>query len=191
METSTAITIYVSAASDLRVERDILARTIAELPVSVAWRIQQTPAEGEPVDLDCLRQADVHILVMGGDIRAPVGMERHVTRSAGRPSYAFLKRDVIRTPAGRVFAQQPELSWRAFDDPPDLAAQVRWVLSEHLVRHAPRYALMPGKVELLQALQQNQAEEDERAEGQGADHSAVIISRDRFVPREGKPIDES
>jgi hypothetical protein len=189
MEANAPVTIYISAASDLRVERDILARTIAELPVSVAWRIQQTPAEGESVDLDSLQEADVHILVMGGDIRAPVGLERDLTRRANRPFYAFLKRDVIHTPAGRVFAKQSEVGWRGFADAQDLSRQVRGILSEHLVRHAPRYALTPGEVELLQALQRSEAEEDEQTEGRGADHSAVILSRDRFVPREGKLID--
>jgi hypothetical protein len=190
MDASTPVTIYISAAPDLRVERDMLARTIAELPISLAWRIQQTPAEGESVDRESLRQAEVHILIMGGDIRAPVGLEHDIVQHVGRPAFAFLKRDVIRTPAGRVFAKQPDISWRPFVDARDLSRQVQHVLSEHLVRHAPRYALTPDEVESLRALLHDEAEGEEPAEGRGADHSAVVLSRDRFVPHEGKLVDE-
>lgn len=191
MEANAPATIYISAASDLRTERDTLARTIAELPVTVAWRIQQTPGEGEHVELDALREAGACILVMGSDIRAPVGLEHDMARRAGRPVYAFLKRGVIHTPAGREFARQSDIEWRAFADARDLSRQVRRVLSEHLVRHAAHYALTSSEVERLQALLRDDVPNEESAEGRGADHSAVILSRDRFMPRDGTLIDES
>jgi hypothetical protein len=76
MSTDQPTTIYISAASDLMAEREALARMIAALPVTLAWRIVQTPvADVDPLDLEALGSADLYFLVMGSDIRAPVGLE--------------------------------------------------------------------------------------------------------------------
>lgn len=181
------VTIYISAASDLTAERDALARMIADLPVTLAWRIAQTPGEGESLDREAAQAADLHLLVMGTDIRAPVGLEWALVKRAGRPTVAFLKQDVVRTPAGQVFVNQARLSWRRFTDTADLSRQVQRVLAEHLLRHAVQYALTPVEVEQLEALRAAEAdtEAEKPAGGEVADHSAVILSRERFVPSEG------
>lgn len=184
------MTLYISAAADLTVERDAVARMIAELPVTLTWRIVQTPANAEPLDREAVQAADLHFLVMGADIRAPVGLEWAIACRAGRPSVAFLKHDVVRTPAGQVFINQAGLTWRRVTDAADLSRQVQRVLAEHLLRHAIRYALTPVEVEKLEALRAADAEATEKpAEGKGADRSAVILSRERFVPSEGVTID--
>ena len=106
MGQDTAVTIYISAATDLRMERDALARMIAELPVTVVWRVFQTPSGTEPLDVEALQDADLHVVILGGDLRAPVGLELRQVQRAGRPSVAFLKHDVARTPAGQVFVNE-------------------------------------------------------------------------------------
>jgi hypothetical protein len=69
------ILLYISAASDLALEREVLSRAIVEIPTSLAWRIKQTPVGDEALDLEAVAVADVHLLLFGGDIRAPVGAE--------------------------------------------------------------------------------------------------------------------
>jgi hypothetical protein len=76
MSPNAPVTIYISAASDLMAERETLARMIAELPVTLAWRIAQTPvSQTDSLDTEALQVADLHFLLMGTDIRAPVGLD--------------------------------------------------------------------------------------------------------------------
>ena len=91
--------LYISAASDLEHERDILGRAVTEVPVTLAWRIVQTPLHGDPPDMQAVAQADLYLLLLGGDIRAPVGLEWQVARRAGRTPVLFLKQGAPRTPA--------------------------------------------------------------------------------------------
>lgn len=190
MSQENAVTIYISAASDLRIERDVLARTIAELPVSVVWRVVQTPIASEPLNVEALHDADVHVLIIGSDIRAPVGLElRHVQR-ARRPSIAFLKHDVARTPAGQVFINETQLDWRRFDSAHDLRRQLQHIVARHLLRHATRYVLSPQDVDQLESLLADDDDGSEQNEEQGgAGNSAVILSRERFRPSDGIEID--
>jgi hypothetical protein len=192
MSTDRPMTIYVSAAPDLMAEREMLARMIAALPVTLAWHIAQTPVtDADSLDLEALQIADLHLLVMGSDIRAPVGLEWHIVRRVGRPSSAFLKRDVPRTPAGQVFIHHAGVIWRPFSDAGDLSRQVRQMLAEYLVRHAAHYALTPDEVAQLEALRTADTPAEQPAQGEEAGHSAVILSRERYVPGEGTIVDES
>lgn len=188
MESNHAVLIYISAASDLMVEREMLARMIAELPVTLAWRIMQSPLGNELLDLDALRNADLHLLVMGGDIRAPVGQEWLMAHRAGRPVVAFLKQGVGRTPAGQAFVRDTQVTWQPFSSPASLSRQVRRLLAEHLLRHAERYALSPAELQELVKLQT--AGDQEEAPAEGAGRSAVILSRERFRPSDGVIIEE-
>lgn len=183
MDTNRTVIIYISAASDLMAERETLARMIAELPVTLTWRIIQSPLGDEMLDLDALRHADLHLLIIGGDIRAPVGQEWHSACRAGRPVVAFLKRGVNRTPAGQAFVRDTPVTWQPFDSPAGLSRQVRWRLAEHLVAHAERYALSPAELQQLAALQT--AEDQAETAAEGAGRSAVILSRERFSPSGG------
>jgi len=192
MSTNRPVTIYISAASDLMAEREALARLIAELPVTLAWHIAQTPvASADALDLEALHATDMHLLVMGSDIRAPVGLEWHVARRTHRTSVAFLKRGIPRTPAGQVFKNGAGVVWQPFTDAADLSRQVQRVLAEHLVRHAPLYALTPAEMAQLEALPTAEAPTEGSARGEEAGHSAVILSRERFVPSQGVIIGES
>jgi len=178
--------IYISAASDLIAEREALARLIAALPVTLAWRILQTPLYGlEALDLETLQTADFHILVMGMDIRAPVGLELHRARYTGRPTIAFLKKGVPRTPAGQNFIHDAPVSWLSFTDQANLSYQVQQALIKHLLRHRDDYALTPVEIEQLEIIQTTEPPSERPIESQDAGHSAVILSRERFEPSEG------
>jgi hypothetical protein len=191
MTSNRPVIIYISAASDLMAEREALARMIAALPVTLAWRVIQTPLGEEKLDLTVLAAVDFHILVMGGDIRAPVGLEVYGMRETGRPSLAFLKRKVVRTSAGDIFVRQTRRDWRPFNDPLDLSRLVQYLLAEHLLQYAERYALTPVEMEQLEALRAATYPAGQNPESRGpeAGHSAVILSRERYLPSEGIIVD--
>lgn len=191
MSANLPVTIYISAASDLMAERETLARMVAELPVTLAWHIAQTPvSQTDSLDTEALQVADLHFLLMGTDIRAPVGLEWYIAGRFQRPSVAFLKRDVPRTPAGQVFIRDTRVDWQPFAGAADLSRQVQLVLAEHLVRYAPRYALTPNEVTQLEALAAADTAVEQPALGEEAGHSAVILSRERYEPNEGIVVDE-
>ena len=192
MDANRPVTIYISAAADLMAEREALARMVAALPVTLAWHIAQTPVtDADSLDLEALRIADLHFLVMASDIQAPVGLEWRIVSRAGQPSAAFLKRGVLRTPAGEVFIKDAGVTWQPFAEPADLARQVQRVLVEHLLSYALRYVLTPKEVTRLEALPAMEAPAKEPGRGKEAGHSAVILSRERFEPSEGVVVGKS
>ena len=183
------VTIYISAASDLMAEREVLARMIAGLPVTLAWRVMQTPvSEADSLDLEALQSADLYFLVMGSDIRAPVGLEWRTARRSGRPVAAFLKRGAARTPAGLVFIKDVGVDWQPFKDAEDLRRRVQRVVVEHLVRYAVLYGLAPDEVAQLEALPSDSAS-DASSQGSETGRSAVILSRERYEPSDGVIVD--
>lgn len=186
---SRPVIVYISAASDLMAEREALARMIAGLPVTLPWRIIQTSTGAEPLDLESLQAADLYFLVMGSDIRAPVGLEWLTARRAQRTVNAFLKQGVGRTPAGQVFISQTKVVWQPFTDAADLSRQARQVLTKHLDRYAIQYALTPAELEQLAALPKSE-EKKETIGGQEAAQSAVILSRERYTPSGGVIVDD-
>jgi hypothetical protein len=191
MSTDHSATIYISAASDLMAEREALARMIAALPVTLAWRILQTPlTEADPLDLDALGIADLYLLVMGSDIRAPVGLEWLTAQRVRRSAFTYLKRGVPRTPAAQVFINDARLAWQLFNDAADLSRRVREVLAEHLISHAVRYALAPDELAALESLPGPDTPKVQTGQGEEAGHSAVILSRERFEPSGGIIVDE-
>lgn len=186
------VTIYISAASDLMAEREALGRTIAALPVTLAWRIVQTPIGGaESLDLETVRLADLYLLVLGGDIRAPVGLEWHTAHYAGRPILAFLKQGLARTLAGQAFVRHVNTPWQPFADAAELSRHVERALADHLLRQAIRYVLTPVEIEQLSALHSTETKPASIPKSEDAGHSAVILSRERFRPSEGVIVDES
>lgn len=191
MAAKNTMTIYISAASDLMAEREALARMIAALPVELDWHILQTPLmDVEPLDLETLGAADLYFLLMGSDIRAPVGLEWLTARRARRPAFTYLKRGVPRTPAAQVFINDARLAWQLFDDAADLNRRVREVLAEHLVQYAAQYALTPEEVAGLDALPASETASEPVRGGQEAGHSAVILSRERHEPSGGVVVDD-
>lgn len=191
MDSNRPVIIYISAAPNLMAEREALARMIAELPVTLAWHIVQTPTEAEPLDRESLLAADLYFLVMGTDIRAPVGLEMHTAQQAKRQIIAFLKQGVVYTPAGEVFVRQTRLQWRSFADATHLSQQVQRIIAEYLIRYAIQYALTPVEVQQLESLLTANTSREQAIEGEGAGHSAVLLSRERYTPSEGVIVDDS
>ena len=180
------VIIYISAASDLIPERDTVARLIAELPVTLPWRILLSPlSAADTLELEGLQQADLYFLIMGTDIRAPIGLEWRTAQLAYRQSIPLLKRGVPRTPAGQNFIHEVNVDWQPFTNPAELRSQVQQVLVKHLLHFQREYTLTRTEVEQLNLSLTTEPAPPETATTQDAGHSAVILSRERYEPRDG------
>jgi hypothetical protein len=184
------ILVYVSAAPDLRQEREILSRAVTEVPVSLGWRIVQSPPGDERADLDAAAQADIHVLLLGSDIRAPVGLEWMAARRAGHWPVLFLKQGVLQTPAAQSFRRyiEEQAAWRPFRDGRDLRIQVLKLLAGHILERAQYYALSPPQLARLQGwrsqLEGPGGSQEEVVRGDVA-AGGVVLSPERYVPSEG------
>ena len=190
--------LYISAASDLDVERDLLARAVTEIPVTLRWRIIQSATRRESQELEAAGRADLHLLILGSDIRAPIGLEWHIARRNGRSPVLFLKQNTTRTPAAGVFIRDLEsLSiWRTFKNNADLRLQVLKLIGDHLINRYEYYELGPEEYDRLRTwrkqIEENGTEDVEETKG-GTGESSIILSRERYIPSEGvllQPPDE-
>jgi hypothetical protein len=190
------ILLYISAASDLSLEREVLSRAITEIPTSLGWRITQTPVADEPLNLEAAAKADVHLLLFGGDIRAPVGVEWLAARRAGHTPTLFLKQGAPHTPAALIFIRDLErhTTWRSFADAADLRRQVLALLTEHILSHATHYQIGSAEFEKLRAWQKQLEASEKQTVDQtrgGAGASSVILSTERFTPSGGKLVGQA
>jgi hypothetical protein len=185
---------FISAARDLRLERDVIARAVTEIPTTLGWTIKQTPPASRESDLVAVARADVHVLLLGRDIQAPVGLEWAAARRAGR-AVALFVHDVPQTQAASGFMrevnrQRPSVgpAWERFKDAHDLRLKVLRLLGEHLLAHAIDYDLgdaAQGRLCAWLAALTDKPGPDLRA----ADETGgVILSTERYMPKEGKLI---
>jgi hypothetical protein len=184
------VLLYISAALDLLHERDLLGRAATEVPVSLGWRIVQSPGGNHPVNLDAVSGSDVHLLLLGSDIRAPIGVEWMAARRVGRQPVLLLKQGILRTPAAQDFVRfvGGQAAWQPFGDAADLRIRVLGILADHILARAGYFALTP--VELVQlrgwrsGLEGSASVAEEEPSG-GAGEGGVILSPDRYVPSDG------
>jgi hypothetical protein len=182
--------LYISAATDLDRERDLLGRLITEIPVTLGWRIRQSPSHGEPPDLDAVAHADLQLLLLGSDIRAPIGLEWSVSRRAGRRPVLLLKEDTLRTPAAEEFIRYlgGVDAWKVFKDSGDLRWQVLLLLAGNILDRAEYFTLSPKEYEGLKTwreeLETAGKSTTEETRG-GAGESSIILTTERYIPSEG------
>lgn len=183
--------LYISAAPDLRFERDLLARSITEIPTSLGWMITQTPGPDREPDLDAAARAHVHLLILGSDIQAPVGLEWATANRAGKAVTLLYKTSIARTQAAQAFFRDVSKygSWQAFEDAFALRRRVLKLLVDHILSNSARYEIKSDESDKLRAWRKTLDDKrigtvDERHGG--AEESAVILTTERFVPSEGK-----
>jgi hypothetical protein len=184
------IFLYISAAQDLEHERDVLGRAVVDIPTTLGWNIVQSPIRGEPVDLESVTRADLHLVLLGGDIRAPIGSEWLTARRAGRTPALFLKQGIPRTIAAQSFRRHVEewARWQPFEGLADLRKQALKMISNHILNKAGYYSLSSTEYDSLQTwinkLEEIHGEvEDERRGVTG--ESSVILSPERYMPSDG------
>lgn len=184
------ILLYVSAASDLMVERDGISRIVSEIPVDIGWRIVQSPLKEGPVELEAIATSDMHLLLLGGDVRAPIGQEWMTARRAGKRPLCYLKQPVNRTAAASDFQRFVGLQseWIRYETANQLQEMVLKQLAEMLVRRAPQIAMIPAEHERLLAWQAAREAGEASDEAQGRTmlgESSILLTQDRFKPSDG------
>lgn len=181
-----SLLLFLSAAGDVRFERDVTARAVTEIPTTLGWTIRQTPSANRETDLEAVVRADVHVLILGRDIQAPVGLEWHSARRYGRSVHLFAQ-DVLRTQAANGFMREATKhgAWTTFEDAIDLRRRVLELLGDHLLARSDEYEIGADEREKLRAWRIALAPrriDDARA---ADDSGGVILSVERYVPREG------
>jgi hypothetical protein len=123
--------------------RELLGRSLAELPVNIGWLIKRTP------DVESVAESHLFTILLGSDIWAPVGLELYWARRTEKPILAY-RAEARRTPAGQAFFQEHALlNWQDFADFAQLRRKFLLDISRFLVAHADRYGLTLIEAELL------------------------------------------
>jgi hypothetical protein len=182
------ILLYVSAGFDLAAEREVLGRAITEIPVDLGWRIFQTPGSGRRVDREAVELADIHLFLLGGDVKAPTGYEWMIARQAGRWPIPLLKTGVNRTPSAFDMERfiRYQARWFPYYRPADLRRRALRLLSAFILFKADELQLSLVEIQTLlgwrRELDVRPVDEETIA---GAGEGGILISRDRLVPQGG------
>jgi hypothetical protein len=188
--TETTMLIYISAAPDCGVERSVLGRAIADVPVDLGWRIVQSSGPNDPVDAQAILHADLHVLLLAEDIRAPIGVEWKLARNAGRRPRLFLRETSQRTPAARSFIRYAgaDAAWTPYASPADLRRKALIAVADGLLDRAGQLALKPARIVALQQWREDLAE-GKGMEAEAGDSStgasSVMLSRDAIATSGG------
>lgn len=181
--------LYVSISPDLGAEREVIGRALAALPVEVGWEVAYTPGPVEgPGDPRDAARADVYILVLGEDIRAPMGVEWEAARRARVTPLALLKDAPARTPAGQEFYRHAQADWTDYHTASEIGPKAQLALAQTLLDQAgrfrlstPEYEALAERVKSLRAAQPSD-EDDARS---GAGQGGVIFAPKREAGRGG------
>jgi hypothetical protein len=184
------IKLYISAAQDLQSERDFLSRSITEIPVPLGWQIHLSPLKEKQISKETVREADIHLLLLGEDIRAPIGYEWYLSRRAGRTPAAFLKKSIPRTPAAQVFQRDisNQVKWNPFVDFQDLRLAALQHIGRYILSQEVYFTLeSSNKAKLSDFISDLETIEPEIIEGAQsvAGEDSIILSRERFTPSDG------
>lgn len=188
-----SVIFYISAAKDLSYERDLLSRIATEVPVTLGWQIFLTPIKGELVNISAIQDADIHVLLLGKDIKAPIGYEWYRARSVGKRPLLFYKREVPHTPSADDFIRtlSSDSTWLNYVDLSGLRHQVLQHLGNLILSRAEVFALQPIEFDQLSSwlkdLEQTEPDQIDAIQG-GAGESSIILSAERFIPKNGVQI---
>lgn len=144
--------VYISAASDLQHEREILGRIATEIPVDVGWHIVQSHTGDGLLDLQSIQYADIHFLLLGGDIRAPIGQEWIIAKQAGRQPIPYLKQGILQTSAAIDFKRfiQAQATWKRFSTTAELRRSALFDITDRILNFAPLYGLSLADIENIE-----------------------------------------
>ncbi len=188
---SNELILYISAASDLLAERDLINRAITEIPADLRWHIVQSPLREGEVDAFAVQSAFAHLLLLGGDIRAPVGHEYQLARQVGRRPHCLLKRGINRTAAAVNFQKfvRLEAQWHPFTDGASLRKFVLEQIGTQLRKQSLQIGLTATEYDHISAWLDEMEEEQTDTTHDRHNHlgeNSIILSESRLEPKGGK-----
>lgn len=179
--TEKALSIYVSAAPEMDRECELLGQLLAGMVHSVRWTIRRTPRpyeDGNP-DLEALRTSTAYLILLGGDIMAPIGVEWQAARAAGVSTLAYRNMDRLPTPATAFFAHNMSIPWEGYSTPEEFVRRFEEALVRLLLNSSPGLGLdtddimeLSGRLRALVGRSEDERELDQR---RGAGRGGVIL----------------
>jgi hypothetical protein len=174
----------------LQREREILGRIATEIPIDVGWRIILSPTGDGLLDRQSIQLADIHFLLLGGDIRAPIGQEWIIAKQAGRQPIPYLKQGVLRTNAAIDFSRfiKTRAVWKPFTDGTELRRSALLDIADQILHYAPQYRLSLAEIENVQSWREHiksdlKPVDDLTRSGTGS--SSQILSHDAIASKGG------
>lgn len=179
------LALYVSAATEMDAECELLGRMLASMSRGIRWSIKRTPGPFDPLplDLDALRRSDFYLLLLGMDAVAPIGIEWREARQHVAQCYFYHCHTRIPSPSATHMLRNEGIRWTPYDTPQAFIQHLELHLITELIQGTPGYGL---DMDDIRALTERLAEIKDAAEGgetstesddrrRGAGHGGVIL----------------
>ena len=179
------LALYVSAATEMDAECELLGQLLAAMPRGIRWSIKRTPGPFDPLplDLDALRESDFYLLLLGMDAVAPIGVEWREARQHVAQRYCYHCHTRTPSPSATHVLRNEGIRWTPYDTPQAFARHLELRLITELIQGTPGYGL---DMDDIRALTERLAELENEAEGdatstanderrRGAGHGGVIL----------------
>jgi len=118
-----SLRLYISAAEAMDAECELLGQLVARIPSGVSWVVKRTPGPHEPAnpDLGALRSSHFYLILLGGDIVAPIGW--NWTPPSGR-GCASMPIAALRRwpPGGGILRPERGVRWQLYRTPQEFIA---------------------------------------------------------------------
>ena len=176
------IHLYVSSSPELAAEREAIGQVVAELPMTIGWRIGHSLLSGQagPATATEIARIDLFVLVLGHDFAAPMGAEL-LQAAAGRQVLAFRKACSY-SPSAQDAARKRELDWHVFADASEFRPLFSQTLLHTVLRRATELGLELAEIERLTRLSQDADGRETGAptelDRREAGHGGVILGRE-------------
>jgi hypothetical protein len=179
--------LYVSAANDLPDERELIGHIMTEIPVTLGWQINLTPIGMSTESKELIHDADIHLIIFGEDIRAPVGYEWHISRNTGRKPPFFIKANIPRTIAGgdflkRISGYPAQVSYASLAE---FRIFVLTHICEHLIAYAEHFEIKSIEFENITSFIEELEDYEPKLLDNVTGEDSIILTRERFMPKNG------
>lgn len=179
--------LYVSAANDLPDEREVIGQMVTEIPVTLGWQINLTPAGKNTFSENTFLHVDYHLLIFGEDIRAPVGYELHLSRRLGRRPPLFVKNNIPRTIAGTEFLRHSAstLDLVFYNSLAEFRMLVLRSIGTFIIGQADHFQLKSQEYENITNFIGSLEEVDTQLLDHVTGEDSIILTRERYFPKDG------
>ncbi len=177
------LAIYVSAAAEMDAECELIGQLLADITTTARSVMRRTPRSPEPLtpDVDALLRSDFYVILLAGDLVAPIGVEWSAARTSGLTSLAYRRTGTSPSPALSDFFRSADLTWKAYQTPAEFAFEFERDLVSSLLQETPGHGLHLEDVEnlskRLDRLSQRQADDEGPDTRRGAGRGGVILPR--------------